>query len=456
MEFGRAARAAARRPANSAVKARLFKASSAWRARENPAITVEELRLQPLSTAVPPANAAAGEAYIPVSLRGVDVNRPLPVDILNARGMLLLPKGRAMDSLERQLALSRHAPVIRAQDRDLWMTVLRPLHHPARRAAEAPPRPPPGRTAPDVEPATSTASAWLDLHARWRVLLNQHAEARDFLPRFEALRDQAWQLSAQQPDESLFALVQLLYDPQLSYSASNALAAAAVCRVIAPAAGLSEGEQQAVFNAALTMNVAMARLQDQLAVQKPPPDAHQRTDIWQHPHRGRDILQTLGVDNPHWLTLVADHHETVDGAGYPAGKKVGDTSLLLLQLADRFVARISPRRGRQGLSVRNAVRAHYLEMQRQNSPLGSLLVKHLGMYLPGSYVALKNGELAVVTRSTAHANQPMVMAIVGKDGIPLSTPLVRDTALPQYAVLDSVPPDQVKVRLNPARVFARG
>ena len=45
--------------------------------------------------------------------------------------MLLLPKGQALDSLERQLALSRHAPVIRAQDRDLWMTVLRPQRRPS-------------------------------------------------------------------------------------------------------------------------------------------------------------------------------------------------------------------------------------------------------------------------------------------------------------------------------------
>lgn len=390
-----------------------------------------------------------------MSLTGVDVNRPMPVDILNARGILLLPRGQAMDTLERQMALSRHSPVIRAQDRDLWMTVLRPLHRPPLAATEAPSRAGPRRDAAEAEPH-GAADTWLDLHARWRVLLHQHTEARDFLPRFDAMREQAWHLMAQQPDESLFALVQLLYDPQVSYSASNALAAAAVCRVIAPAAGLHEDEQRAVFNAALTMNVAMARLQDQLAVQKPPPDTHQRADIQQHPHRGRSILRDLGVDNDHWLELVADHHETALGDGYPSGKKVGGTSLLLLQLADRFVARISPRKGRQGLSVRNAVREHYLEMQRQNCPLGSLLVKHLGMYLPGSYVVLKNGELAVVTRSTAHVNQPMVMAIVGKDGIPLSAPSVRDTALPPYAVLDSVSPDQVKVRLNPARVFARG
>ncbi len=400
--------------------------------------------------------AQAAADFIPVSLTGVDVNRPLPVDILNARGVLLLPRGQALDSLERQQALSRHAPVIRAQDRDLWLTVLRPKYRPAPSPAtpdgtttQARPR-----ATPEAEP-TTLANHWLDLHTRWRVLLHQHAEARDFLPRFEAVREQAWQLLDQQPDESLFVLVQLLYDAQLGYCASNALAAAAVCRVIAPAAGLSEGEQSAVFNAALTMNLGMARLQDQLAQQKPPPDRHQQAAIQQHPHRGRDILHGLGVGNAQWLTLVADSHESVHGGGYPSGKRAEGMALLLLQLADRFVARISPRKGRAGLSARAAVRAHYLEMQQQNCPLGALLVKHLGLYLPGSYVRLQSGEVAVVTRGTGQANRPMVMAIVGKDGIALSAPVSRDTALPAYAVLDSVSPDQVKVRLDPARVFGR-
>lgn len=414
---------------------------------------MEEPRLYPTSSTMPSAQATAS-GFIPVSLRGVEINRPLPVDILNARGMLLLPRGQAMDSLERQLALSRHEPVIRAQDRDLWMTVLRPQRRPAPPAQAAAPgqRPAPHATEPEQ---AGLASTWLDLHAGWRVLMHQHAEARDFLPRFDAVRTQAWDLLARQPDESLFVLVQLLYDAQSGYCASNALAAAAVCHSIAPAAGLDEAEQAAVFNAALTMNLGMARLQDQLAQQKPPPDPHQRSEIRQHPHRSRDILLGLGVGNRHWLDLVADSHESVAGGGYPSGKRAQGLALMLLQLADRFVARISPRKGRQGLSARAAVRAHYLEMQQQNSPLGALLVKHLGLYLPGSYVRLHNGELAVVTRGTGQANRPAVMAIVGKDGIPLSAPAVRDTALPQFAVQDAVPPDRVKVRLDPARVFAR-
>jgi hypothetical protein len=406
------------------------------------------------TTSRQPSAPAAAAAFIPVSLSGVEIHRPLPVDILNARGMLLLPRGQALDSLERQQALSRHAPVIRAQDRDLWLTVLRPQRRPAPTAGA--PALGQGPTPAAADPAHGgLASAWLDLHAGWRVLMHQHAEARDFLPRFEAMRAQAWDLLTRQPDDSLLVLVQLLYDRQSSYSASHALAAAAVCRVMAPAAGLSEVEQADVFKAALTMNLGMARLQDQLAQQKPPPDTHQRAAIRQHPHRGRDILQDLGADNSHWLALVADSHESVDGGGYPTGKRVEGLPLTLLQLADRLVARLSPRTGRPGLSARSAVRAQYLEMQRQSNPLGQLLVKRLGMYLPGSYVLLQSGEIAVVTRATAQINAPMVMAIVGKDGIPLSSPSVRNTTHPAHAIRDTVSSDEVKVRLDPSRLFSR-
>ena len=156
-----------------------------------------------------------------------------------------------------------------------------------------------------------------------------------------------------------------------------------------------------------------------------------------------------------WLDLVRDHHEHSRGGGYPTGRPVQHTAQQLLQLADRFVARISPRKTRRGQSVRAAARAQFLEMQSQSNPLGQLLVKQLGMYLPGSYVRLQNNEIAVVTRSTPALNAPMVMAIIGKDGIPLSSPSLRDTSTPAFAIQDSVPSDEVKVRLDPSRLFGR-
>ena len=102
------------------------------------------------------------------------------------------------------------------------------------------------------------------------------------------------------------------------------------------------------------------RLQDELAVQKAPPAQHQRATIHAHPVAGHALLQALGVTDAEWLHLVLNHHESPDGTGYPVGRAVDSLPLQILQLADRFVARISPRRSRTSLSARQAVRAHYL------------------------------------------------------------------------------------------------
>lgn len=399
------------------------------------------LRVGP-QTPTPVANG-----LLAVSLAAMEVNRPVPVDIWNAKGMLLLRKGEALATLERQQVLSRHQPAIRESDRRDWLLAGQVLADQMPRVATSQP--------PGLSEATphSLGEHWLDLHARLAVLLHQHVGVRDFLLRFEALRQQAMALMDRHPDESLFVLVQMLYDTQVGYCASNALAAAAVCHVIGPTAGLSADQESSLFNAALTMNIGMARLQDQLALQKDGPTRGQLDTISQHPHVGREILEQLGVTDTRWLDLVRDHHESSEGGGYPTGQRVNDTAQQLLQLADRFVARISPRKTRRGQSVRAAVRAQYLDMQRQANPLGQMLVKQLGMYLPGSYVMLNSGEIAVVTRSTSDLKAPMVMAIVGKDGIPLSTPSVRDTAHANFAIKDAVSSDEVRVRLDPARLF---
>lgn len=385
------------------------------------------------------------ERYIAVSLAGIEVNRPMPADIWNARGVLLLRKGEKLETLERQQLLSRHQPSIREADRRDWLLAGHTVHQTAWQVA---------RQVKD-DAVRSMSDYWLDLHAQLSVLQQQNLQVRDFLPRFNTLRHKALGLMDRHPDESLFVLVQMLYNTQLAYSTSNALAAAAVCHVVGPTAGLPPEQESSLFNAALTMNMGMARLQNQLAVQKVGPDAHQRETINNHPHASAHMLEQLGVTDRLWLDLVKDHHEHARGGGYPTGRAVQHTAQQLLQLADRFVARISPRKTRRGQSVRAAARAQFLEMQSQSNPLGQLLVKQLGMYLPGSYVRLQNNEIAVVTRSTPALNAPMVMAIIGKDGIPLSSPSLRDTSTPAFAIQDSVPSDEVKVRLDPSRLFGR-
>lgn len=57
------------------------------------------------------------------------------------------------------------------------------------------------------------------------------------------------------------------------------------------------------------MNIAMLALQATLWRSVTPPTTVQRREIDAHPQAGVELLRGRGVDDPLWLTIVAEHHE---------------------------------------------------------------------------------------------------------------------------------------------------
>lgn len=300
------------------------------------------------------------------------------------------------------------------------------------------------------------AEAWPALRRRLASLLQEGPEAKDFRKRLAFIETGLALTLEGKEDDSLFVLVQMLANRDYGYNATHALTAAVLCRMVGPLlAQMDDATLNTLVRAALTMNIAMARLQDQLAVQAQPVSDTQRDDIRAHPHTGAQWLQRLGVDDPLWLELVQDHHETPDGHGYPQGKAVQNTLHPLLRMCDIFIARISPRVNRRGLWPNLAVGHLFKEAQAQSSPLGAAFAKQLGLYPPGSYVRLKTQEIAVVVRRGDRVNTPLTLSITDPDGLPVSTPRRRDTHVPAYRVLSPVSPEDVRIRLDLARLLKR-
>lgn len=296
--------------------------------------------------------------------------------------------------------------------------------------------------------------AWPALHRRLNGLLQRpDVSEADFLPRLQALEQGMQYLLGQREDDSLFVMVQMLFDRDQGYSAGHALLSAALCRMIGPLAGVQGAALQALTRAALTMNIAMSQLQDHLANQVRPVDDGQRAEIDRHPHGGVDRLKELGVTDEGWLWLVQEHHASLEDIAVPDEER--RVSLRLLQMADRFVARISPRRSRRGLPPKVAAGNLYLEAQEQAGTLGAAFVKLMGMYPPGTYVRLKSSETAVVVRRGERVNTPLTMAIADGQGMPLSTPGKRDTQQDRYQVDKPLSPEDVRIRLDKSKLLRR-
>lgn len=389
------------------------------------------------------------------------LNQPVPVNLWDPKGVLLLRKGETVVSETQREWIMLHSPHVRADDWQAvtygYMTKLDRMVRNNESLSEIV-----KLSALSVAVETRAASealvpheAWAELQAVLSSLLHLGAGATDFLNRLQSIEKEAGRLWQQQPDHSMLVLVQSLFSPRVSYSTTHALLCAGLCQLVAESHEMAPEVSRRLALAAMTMNISMTRLHDQLAHQAAEPTAMQRRLIREHPLSSATVLRELGVSDPAWLQLVEEHHERRDGTGYPAGIRVDHVEHRLLQLADNFVACLSPRDGRGSVSSQDLARQMYLGFGDAPDRWGASFVKVTGFFPPGSYVRLVNGECGVVMRRGLRANAPKVMALISRQGTPLGEPVLRDTADAACSVQASLPPGEVKVVVNVAQLLLR-
>jgi HD-GYP domain-containing protein (c-di-GMP phosphodiesterase class II) len=357
----------------------------------------------------------------------VRLNHPLPWDVLDARGQLLLCKGYIItDERQRESLLERGLFV----DEEVLTR-----YEQAQQQKQA-----------DFDPFW----LWDSVHKRVGLTLREHAIETGFLKQLTQLSGEIDSLTERDADAGLFFMTRLESE---AYPVAHSLQTAFIGGLIARRMGASAVERATVINASLTMNIAMIELQKELCKQRTPLTEGQRADIRSHPIRSWQRLETLGVTSEEWLRAVAEHHESPDGKGYPTGTNKLTTPAEVIHFADRYCAMIVGRVNRRAMPANKAARELFVAASKKGSSLGALVVKELGVYPPGNYVRLANGEVGVVMKRGELANTPIVCALEDRKGVKYPEPVKRETAKPEYAAVEAVMPDAVIVDLNPSRLF---
>lgn len=292
---------------------------------------------------------------------------------------------------------------------------------------------------------------WGHWQVHWTRLLRQ-PEQHTFLTKLERMFTELYLYSEKNPDAALLALIQLSAEEVRYYSATHAMLTALICTLVArETLNWPKVHIQSLGRAALTMNIAMTQLQDDLAQQLSPLTAEQARSIDRHSESSLSQLQLLGVSDPFWLEAVKYHH--FRDPGRLAEKSPGRRMARLIQRADIFGARIAPRVGRSPMSVTSAMQACYYDETKAVDEAGTALVKTLGIYPPGAWVRLASQEAGIVLRRSDHAATPTVAVLLNREGMPCE-PIPRDTAQATYKIAGTVSHKDVRVRVALDKLLA--
>ena len=212
---------------------------------------------------------------------------------------------------------------------------------------------------------------------------------------------------------------------------------AILCQFIGRQFGLEEKRVAVLTAAALTANLALVPIADKLNASNTVLNDEQRGVIRKPPERSIQALQAAGIDNKLLLTIIAQHHEQADGSGYPKG--LSGTEIRpeaeILALAERYVAMITKRAYRQRMNVADARKLiANLADGKFRPAIPKALLQILGEYPPGILVRLENNEVGVVTRRPVRARGPFVKAIFGPRGNRYTGTFERDTSEPDFGI----------------------
>ena len=255
-------------------------------------------------------------------------------------------------------------------------------------------------------------------------------------------------------EDACLGAIHLYYDQ--TYTMLQPIYKAILCELTASLQDYSAEARCSLLAAALTSNIGLLEIQDQLNNQTTPLTEQQRKEIHNAPAKAVEILKECHITDTVWLKTLIENHERNDGSGYPWGlkSKYISTFAKILGLSDTYVAMISKRAYREEALAQTALKEVYKMSSDEDEVIYVNFIRQLGIYPPGTLVTLKSEEVAVITyRGFGNSIMSSAMSIGNTQGQFYASPQKRDTSLERFKVEGLYNP-KTKPNLNPDRLWS--
>lgn len=196
---------------------------------------------------------------------------------------------------------------------------------------------------------------------------------------------------------------------------------------------------------ALMHDIGKSELPERVARKSGPLTAAEQSVFQTHTSKGVDMARNMEVA-PEVRAIIEQHHEHADGSGYPRKLTGAQMTLLtrivcLVNAYDNLCNPVDPKRAltpHEALSlIYGQRRAHF------DATVLTTFVRSVGIYPPGTVVALNNGTLGMVV--SVNSSRPLKPTVLVYDpAVPKEGAIVVDLEQePDVAVASTLRPGQL-------------
>jgi len=231
------------------------------------------------------------------------------------------------------------------------------------------------------------------------------------------------------------ATLALLRAPnKFTYSSFYALQRAIMCGMMAVQENIYPDEEIEIVAAALTVNVGMHQIQDEIRGQMRFPSDEQQYILDQYPSKSHAMLVDAGVENSHWLGIVRDHKACSEGR---VTLDEASPGTIMLAVANLYSETLDSSAYNLPWSADEALDKYFADTPFENGHYARLILEIMTVYPPGIFVKLTNNEIAIVIqRGKQNPKLPILKSIEGENGHRYASPLLRDCSVNDYTIND--------------------
>lgn len=164
-------------------------------------------------------------------------------------------------------------------------------------------------------------------------------------------------------------------------------------------AGLPPQDLKDLGMGALFHDIGQQKIPSQILRKREPLNRAEQAFFEQHPQYGADMAGKLPTLSDHARAIIAQHHETLLGTGYP--KRLGGAAIhrlaRIVAIVNAYDNLVNPLVIENALTPHEALGVLFKERRDEfDEAMLALFVKHMGVYPPGTVVQLSNGMIGMV------------------------------------------------------------